>query len=112
MNNLLCLFVIALAATAGEPVAKLDHLTLEQAIELAEQNHPDLAEARALSDAAKARRAQAGKLPNPEAVARIESAPFNGRTADSAEYVAGVSQAVPVGGRLSASREVARKELD
>lgn len=112
MKNLLCLFAIALASTAAEPVARLDNLTLEQAIELAEQNHPDLAEARALSDAAKARRAQAGKLPNPEGVARIESAPFNGRTADSAEYVAGVSQAVPVGGRLSASRDVARKELD
>ena len=112
MKHLLLLLVAALAATAAEPVTRLDNLTLEQAIELAEQNHPDLAEARALSDAAQARRAQAGRLPNPEAVARIESAPFNGRTADSAEYVAGVSQAVPIGGRLSASRALARKELN
>jgi cobalt-zinc-cadmium efflux system outer membrane protein len=106
----LLFFCFAVAvATGAERITKL---TLEQALELAEQNHPDLVEARALTEAAKARRAQAGKLPNPEAVARIESAPFNGRTADSAEYVAGVSQAVPVSGRLSASREVARKELD
>jgi outer membrane protein, heavy metal efflux system len=99
-------------ASAAESTARIEKLTLEQAIELAERNHPDLVEGRALAEAAQARRAQAGKLPNPEAVARMESAPLNGRTADSAEYVAGVSQAVPIGGRLSASREVAGKELD
>jgi outer membrane protein, heavy metal efflux system len=108
----LFLWVTVLVVNGAESAGRIEKLTLEQAIELAEQNHPDLVEARALMDAAQARRAQAGKLPNPEAVARIESAPFNGRTADSAEYVAGVSQAVPVGGRLSASREVARKDLD
>jgi cobalt-zinc-cadmium efflux system outer membrane protein len=109
MKYLLFFCFAVSVANGAEPITKL---TLEQAIELAEQNHPDLVEARALTEAAQARRAQAGKLPNPEAVARIESAPFNGRTADSAEYLAGVSQAVPVGGRLSASRAVARKELD
>ena len=90
---------------------RIDNLTLERALELAEQNHPDFAEARANEQLANARRSQAGKLDNPEAVARIESAPLNGRTRSSAEYVAGVSQAIPLGGRLSASREVAQREL-
>lgn len=108
----LLIFVIVLVTNGAEASGRVENLTLEQAFELAEHNHPDLAEARASAEAAQARRVQAGKLPNPEAVARVESAPFHGRAADSAEYVAGVSQAVPVGRRLSASREVGRKESE
>ena len=107
----LCAITFAVRAVAAD-ATRIESLTLERAIELAEQHHPDLAEARATADAAQVRRAQAGRLPNPEAVARIESAPISGRTGDSAEYVAGVSQSIPVGGRLSASREVAKRELD
>ena len=108
---LLCGITFAIHVIAAD-ATHIEGLTLERALELAEQHHPDLAEARAIANAAQARRTQAGRLPNPEAVARIESAPITGRTGDSAEYVAGVSQSVPVGGRLSAAREVAQREFD
>jgi outer membrane protein, heavy metal efflux system len=110
VRTILCAAWIAAGSASG--AERIEHLTLERALELAEQHHPDLAEARAASEAARARRAQAGKLANPEAVARIESAPLDRRTADSAEYVAGVSQSVPLGGRLSAERTVAERELE
>jgi len=118
MKTVLLLTALALAAvhvgTAAESTLppRIDSVTLDQAMQLAEQHHPELAESWALLDAAQARRAQAGRWPNPEAVARMESAPVNGRTAASAEYVAGVSQSVPLGGRLSAARDVARLETD
>jgi outer membrane protein, heavy metal efflux system len=92
----------ALAASAGEPIA---NLTLEGAIEIAVKNNPRLAEAEAELEAAKARAQAAGKLPNPEAIARMESAPLSSGTASRAEYLAGVSQAIPLGGRLSAARK-------
>jgi outer membrane protein, heavy metal efflux system len=94
--------VFALAATAAEPVT---NLTLERAIEIAIKNNPRLAEAEAELDAAKARAQTAGRLPNPEAIARMESAPFSSGTTSQAEYLAGVSQAIPLGGRLSAARK-------
>jgi outer membrane protein, heavy metal efflux system len=112
MKTLLLLCACGVSFHCVTGAERIENLTLEGAMELAERNHPDFVEVRAIADAARARRAQAGKLANPEAVARIESAPFNGRTADSAEYVAGVSQSIPLGGRLSASREVAQRELE
>jgi outer membrane protein, heavy metal efflux system len=55
-------------------------------------------------DAAKARAAAAGRIPNPDAIARMESAPFSGTTS-RAEYVSGISQSIPIGGRLAAARK-------
>lgn len=95
-------FVLALAAKAAEPIT---NLTLERAIEIAIQNNPRLAETEAELEAAKARAQAAGKLPNPEAIARMESAPLSSGTTSQAEYLAGVSQAIPLGGRLSAARK-------
>ena len=94
--------VFALAVTAAEP---LTNLTLERAIEIAIKNNPRLAESEAELEAAKARAQAAGKLPNPEAIARMESAPLSSGTTSQAEYLAGVSQAIPLGGRLSAARK-------
>jgi len=91
---------------------QLEQLTLEQAIEMAERLQPDLAEARLLVDASQGRARQAGAIPNPEAVVRMESAPFKGRTAGEAEYVAGVSQTVPLGNRLGKAREAELAEVD
>jgi cobalt-zinc-cadmium efflux system outer membrane protein len=112
------LFVLMLACStathAADRVAtnRLDALTLEQAVDLAERQHPDLAEARALIEAAEGRVQQAGRLPNPEGIARIESAPFKGRTLDEAEYLAGIAQPVPLGSRLSKARQVEQLERD
>ncbi len=112
VTALLVIVALAVARSQTSMPERIEGLTLERAIELAEQHSPDLAETRWLADAAKSRAASSGRLPNPEAVARIESAPIKGRTSDSAEYVGGVSQTVPLGGRLSAARDVARRESD
>jgi cobalt-zinc-cadmium efflux system outer membrane protein len=112
------LFVLMLACSTATQAAdrvatnRLDALTLEQAVGLAERQHPDLAEAKALIEAAEGRVQQSGKFPNPEAIARIEQAPFKGRTLDEAEYLAGIAQPVPPGSRLSKAKQVEQLERD
>lgn len=110
---LLCLLAGSTPSVVGSSTnVPLTNLTLEQAIEIALRAHPHLAEAAANLEAARARAATAGKLPNPEIVGRMESAPISSGTASQAEYVAGFSQAIPLGKRLSAAREVERAGVD
>lgn len=97
------------AKPAAGAVGKLD---LFGALELAERLHPDLAQARARVEASEGRALQAGLWPNPQALGRMESAPFEGRTSGDAEYLAGLSQRIPVGGRLGAAREAERLETE
>jgi cobalt-zinc-cadmium efflux system outer membrane protein len=104
-------FTFTLRAADG-PGTNDSALTLEQAFTLAERHHPDLAEARGLLDVAEGRARQAGAFPNPEAIARIESAPLRGRTTGDAEYLAGVSQTVPLSPRLSKAKQAERLERD
>jgi len=87
-------------------VEKVARLTLEQALELAERLHPALTASQAEITGAAGRALQAGLFPNPELVARIEAAPLNDRFTEQADYIVGVSQPVPLGGRLSAARQV------
>lgn len=87
-------------------------LTLERALLLADRSHPELAIGSARVEASEGRALQAGVLPNPALVTRMESAPFSGRTAGEAEYLAGVSQRLPVGGRLGAASEAERLETE
>lgn len=87
-------------------VEKVARLTLHQALELAERLHPALAASQAEITGAAGRALQAGLFPNPELVARIEAAPLTDRFTEQAEYIVGVSQPVPLGGRLSAARQV------
>jgi cobalt-zinc-cadmium efflux system outer membrane protein len=98
------------AVRAAEPVP--ERLDLARALDLAERVHPDLAQARARVEAAEGRSQQAGLLPNPALVGRIESAPFDGDAARDAEYLAGVSQRLPIGGRLGAASEAERLEAE
>jgi outer membrane protein, heavy metal efflux system len=107
--SVVCICVVG-STNAATSTNSSEAITLERVIELAEQQHPDLAEAKALVEAAAGRIDQAGKFPNPEAIARMESAPIRGRTTGDAEYLAGVSQLVPLGSRLSKAREVERLE--
>ncbi len=102
----------AVASRPPAPDAPLESLTLARALELAERLHPDLARARARVEAAEGRALQAGLLPNPSLVGRLESAPFEGSTTGEAEYLAGLSQRLPLGGRLGAAREVERREAE
>jgi len=97
------------SATEVQPTAAKS-FSLEEAIDRAERVHPELASARARVEAAGGRIVQAGLYPNPRAVARIESAPFEGSTLGQAEYVGGVSVPVYVPGRFSKGRRV--EELD
>jgi cobalt-zinc-cadmium efflux system outer membrane protein len=93
------------------PKIPLANLTLDRAIEIALQAHPNLAEAAANLDSARARASSAGRLPNPEVVARMESAPLGAGSTSSAEYVAGISQALPLGRRLAAAKALGAAEV-
>lgn len=102
--------LLALAIPAPASTNRLASVTIEQALDLAERHHPDLAEAAALVRAAEGRVTQAGALPNPEAIVRMENAPFNGRTVRDADYLAGVGFTVPLGGKRAKAVKV--EELD
>jgi len=87
------------------PAQEIRDLDLDQALELAESGHPDLAAARAAVDAAAGRAAQAGLMPNPEALVKMESVRMNGDATDDAEILAGISQRLPLWGRLGAAEK-------
>jgi cobalt-zinc-cadmium efflux system outer membrane protein len=94
------------ASGPGRPALEVvENLTLEQALELAERLHPDLAEARAGIEAAEGRARQAGAFPNPEAIVGAQQLPLRANAANEREYVAGVAQTVPLSRRLSRARE-------
>lgn len=113
MKTILVLSIgLAGALGAAEPPHTNSALSLAQAIALAERLHPELAESEALLRAAQGRADQAGRLPNPDLVARIESAPLKDRTAGDAEYLAGVSQSLPLGPRLSKARAAEKLAME
>lgn len=89
-------------AATNEP---LDALTLDQALEIAERQHPQLAEAHALVAAAAGRAQQAGAFPNPEAIVGAQQIPLDSGASSQREYVAGIAQPIPLGGRLGKARE-------
>ena len=86
-----------------EPPGAVD---VEEAVRIALHYHPDIAAARARVDAATGRKLQAGRLPNPVFSAYMESASLEGKTTGDAEYPVGVTQRVPLGGRLGAGVRV------
>jgi cobalt-zinc-cadmium efflux system outer membrane protein len=83
----------------------VEGLSLQAALEMAERLHPQLAEARALVEAANGRAQQAGAFPNPEAVLGAQQLPLDRNASNQREYVAGIGQPIPLGGRRSAARE-------
>ncbi len=116
-TRLLVLLCCALSAscpelTLAQTNQTIASLSLEQALRRAELTHPELVKERALVAAFEGRTQQAGKLPNPEAIVRVESARLDGRTTGDADYLAGVSQTIPLSNRLSAERTAAQRELD
>ena len=106
----LCLLATFVALTAGADTNQLELLTLDQSMDMAERLHPKLAEAKALVEAAAGRAQQAGAFPNPEAIVGAQQLPFNRNTSNQREYVAGVAQPIPLGGRLGRAREA--EQLD
>lgn len=109
---LACAVAVALPPLTHAGSNDLERLTLEQALQMAERRQPELAEARALIEAAAGRAEQAGKFPNPDGIVKIEQAPFKGQTLNEAQYLAGIAQPVPLGGRLSKAREAETLERD
>jgi len=91
---------------------QLEALTLDQALEMAEGCHPQLAEARALVEAAAGRSLQAAAFPNPEAIVGAQQLPLQSGALNQREYVAGVAQPIPLGGRLGKAREAGQLERE
>lgn len=104
--SLLATLLLLSSASGGQTAVPLTNLTLTAALELAERQSPALAEARAQLAAAEGRLQQATRPPNPEAIARVESAPRD------PAFLVGASQRVPLGKRLAAAREVHERERD
>lgn len=86
-------------------------LSLDQALTLADQHHPALAEARAMVNASEARAQLAGRPPSPDAIVRLESIPLRDGNAADADLLAGLSQSIPLGARLARSRDAGNAEL-
>jgi cobalt-zinc-cadmium efflux system outer membrane protein len=94
------------AADASTAASKhVENLTLEQALEMAENLQPQIAEAKAMVEAAEGRARQAGAFPNPEAILGAQQLPLSGNQANEKEYVAGVGQTIPLSTRLSKARQ-------
>lgn len=99
--------VAVLAATnTAMPNGKLvENLTLDLALDMAEDMQPQIAEAKAMVEAAEGRARQAGAFPNPEAILGAQQLPLSGNQPNEKEYVAGVGQTIPLSRRLSTARE-------
>ena len=108
MNRLFSTLVLwassALAAQA-EAVNPPEALTLDSAIQIALAHHPELRELQAQVEASEWRALQAGAFPNPEAIVRAENVPVRSKAKTRADYLAGFSQDLPIGGRLRAARQ-------
>lgn len=101
--TLLC--VLGGASGACGATNQIDLLTLDQALEWAERRHPQLAETRALVEAASGRAQQAGTFPNPEAVLGAQQIPIQSYPVPDRQYVAGFGQTIPLGNRLAKARD-------
>jgi outer membrane protein, heavy metal efflux system len=106
------LFVAALsgaamaAANEAKPTVKpVESLSLDQAWDMADSLQPEIAEAKALVEAAEGRAKQAGAFPNPEAILGAQQLPLDANASNQREYVAGVGQTLPLSGRLSKARQ-------
>ena len=105
------LFVAALggvaamaAANEAKPTVKqVENLTLDQALEMAESLQPELAEAKAMVEAAEGRARQAGAFPNPEAIRRGAAASASAATPPTKRNT------WPASGRRFRSAAVSRK---
>ena len=106
MKTAFFLFLLESASIlAATDTKNFDSLTLEQALAIAERQHPQLAEAHALVEAGAARAQQVGALPNPDLIVGAQHLPLQTGASNQREYVAGVAQPIPLGGRLSKARE-------
>jgi outer membrane protein, heavy metal efflux system len=85
-------------------------LSLEVALELCNSNHPRLREMKTRIRGAEGQILQAGLLPNPSLIAGVEQIPLRGSARKFVQPIVGISQDIPIGGRLSRAEELAKKE--
>ncbi|MEY4325877.1 MAG: putative metal ion efflux outer membrane protein [Verrucomicrobiota bacterium] len=102
---LILLGVLGGASDVCGATNQIELLTLDQALEMAERRHPQLAETRALIEAASGRAQQAGTFPNPEAILGAQQIPVQSYPVPDRQYVAGFGQTIPLGNRLAKARE-------
>jgi len=102
---LILLGVLGGASDVCGATNQIELLTLDQALEMAERRHPQLAETRALLEAASGRAQQAGTFPNPEAILGAQQIPVQSYPVPDRQYVAGFGQTIPLGNRLAKARE-------
>jgi len=108
MKPLLLLALLMFACPGSRVMAatsSTDRLTLEQALEMADELQPEIAQAKAMVEAVEGRAAQAGAFPNPEAIVGAQQIPFGDNTPNVEEYVAGIAQTIPLSRRLSKARQ-------
>ncbi len=86
-------------------------LDLEQALRLAAARAPELGAGQDLVHAAEARRGAAGSLPDPELSLGVEAVPFSSPR-DGDEFLAGLSQEVPLSSAGAASRGLAESQRE
>ena len=96
------------------PVGFESELTLERAVKLALQHHPDLRAHAWEVKAAEARAEQAGLLPNPELEIELENFAGSGELQgfDASESTLGLSQPIELGGKRTKRTRVARVEAE
>jgi len=112
IRGLLLSFGVLACARAAEP------LDIDEAIERARAEAPQVAAASANVESAQALALSAGRLPDPEAIVAIDNLPVNGADAYSLgdDFMtmrkAGFMQAVPNGAKRRLEGEVAAREVD
>jgi len=105
VSTLASVAVLAAANEAKPTGNQIENLSLDQALEMAESLQPQIAEAKAMVEAAEGRAKQAGMFPNPEAIVGANQLPLSGNAPNEKEYVAGIGQTIPLSRRLSKARE-------
>jgi outer membrane protein, heavy metal efflux system len=106
------LLVVTGTSFTNAATNQCESLTLDQALEMAERLHPQLAEARALVEAAAGRAQQTGAFPNPEFIVGAQQLPLESGASNQREVVAGVAQPIPLGDRLGKAREAEMLERE
>jgi len=86
-------------------------LSLQEALDLAMANSPEIGAAEFQIQAQQERLAVAGRLPDPELTARLEAVPLSSpRTGQ--ETLLGLSQAIPLSGQLEKSADLEQARLE
>ncbi|HOH28786.1 MAG TPA: TolC family protein [Candidatus Hydrogenedentes bacterium] len=105
MNKLVSLFTIMLLMPCAYSETVPAQLTVEEAVARALENHPAMQGAFLAVEEARGSAQQAGLPPNPELEVGVESWSVSGNRGDGLEFLAGVSQTLPLSGARRTARQ-------